>query len=818
MKKNILLLMGCLGVANHASSALLVPVTQNAETTGVSFSYSIKNEANRISNTFMSGEPVRVNLNFKVKKEEVGQEGDFFVVAYQENGAYQKLAIEGWVPWDGQGASLRSFQHKILEKEEIISVFDANNLPIGEYLIYSGYKSVQSEEIFHNETAVTFVVFDKDSAGLHQIKNKSLLASYFAHGSSPSLNKSAENLAVFSTGDISVSFSGDNVPTRLASLSDSSSVSQTNLQEKGVDEADRIKTDGKQLYALEACEGGLNTQCITSYDIQSSPAANQQRQKLDIESNSYFGGSLYLTEVNSEKKLIHIGGSEVSSNIFGRWFSPYSWQNNETNIKMLDVSNPSDMKISTHINVDAAILSSRLIDGILYLVTRKNPYFTMPPLPMIAEDVSIVDKNPVTPKEQTVEDLLPSISFNDGAGSTPLVQATDCYMPNQDSSKGADNTVITITAIPLDNPKSYYSSCIVGGINTFYMSTNAMYLATSRYSFFTMGNSIRFPQHSVSTEIHKFSLGNGVLDYRGSGTVPGHLGWNADKQPFRMGENKGILKVATSSGMTWDNTSTTRVSVLREASEGKKLEEISFLDNLGKPGERLFAARFIQDKGYLVTFKQTDPLYVLDFKNPEVPAIVGELEINGYSDYLHPVGDNYLLGIGKDAVPNEDNPEFGGLYQGVKLSLFDVSSAENLREVSSIVIGKRGTESAVLSDHHALAWLPKTEADLSTLAIPVQLNNKKVNWVEGFYDRPEAHYGWTHTGLYTFSIATGDKPEITLQGKLITDIPPEECNEKGNFCSFLGQQTRHDRAVIQDDSIHYIHNDEVLSSAIADLK
>jgi hypothetical protein len=256
---------------------------------------------------------------------------------------------------------------------------------------------------------------------------------------------------------------------------------------------------------------------------------------------------------------------------------------------------------------------------------------------------------------------------------------------------------------------------------------------------------------------------------------------------------------------------------MREASEGKKLEEIGFLDNLGKPGERLFAARFIQDKGYLVTFKQTDPLYVLDFTTPEAPKVVGELEINGYSDYLHPIGDKYLLGIGKDAVPNE-NPELGGLYQGVKLSLFDVSSAENLREVSSIIIGKRGTESAVLSDHHALAWLPSTEADLSTLAIPIQLNTEKPESKYFASDDPSTQYNWTHTGLYTFSIATGDKPEITLQGKLISDTPPDVCNELGNYCSFSGQKTHHDRAVIQDDAIHYIHNNAVISSAIADLK
>jgi hypothetical protein len=322
----------------------------------------------------------------------------------------------------------------------------------------------------------------------------------------------------------------------------------------------------------------------------------------------------------------------------------------------------------------------------------------------------------------------------------------------------------------------------------------------------------------MTTEIHKFSLksdGERKLEYRGSGSVPGHLGWNPDKQPFRMGEYEGVLKVATSKGEIWNGNSTTRVGVLREVADSQKLEEIAFLDNLGKPGEQLFAARFLKNRGYLVTFRKTDPLYVLDFSQPEKPVSIGALEVDGYSDYLHPIGEKYLLGIGKAAVAGSD-ADRNAWYQGVKLSLFDVSNAENLREVESVVIGKRGTESAILYDHHALAWL--SSGDSATLAIPVQLNEtESINYPQD-YSIPSSFYDWTHTGLYTYTINTGENPGITLQGRLITDKALDKCENSEEFCYTTGQETRNDRAVIQDDSVHYIHNNSVFSSAISDLK
>ena len=799
MKKSTLFLFFInFGLITQVHSMTLIPVSSKD-----SFSHSIRNKEDKLSNTFLSNEEVKFQFNISIENNAVGQEGTLYLVAQHNDNWYQYTSLGQWQSWDKQETSLENYQKKQLEQKETITVVDNQTLPAGEYLVHAGYQTEHGKQLFYNASAATMVVFDNNIPSLHQVKNKLFLADFFARGS---INRISSSAADFSPALEPAS-------PALAADSAGGSVSQTNIQESGVDEADRIKTDGEQLYTLENCNSDQNKQCLTAYTIQNNPANNVELSQLDIDTHANLSASLYLSPVNDKKHLIVLNGG-TNFNVFNSWYSPYQWQNNKINIRFVDISQPESMQSKLRVSMDTGLISSRLIDGVLYLVTRKNPYFeSSQPTPVDSTQPSPVF-NPTVPENQDINNLLPVISFDDNEG-VPVISATDCFIPRQNSLKYVDNTVITVTAIPLDNPDQHYSTCIAGNIDTFYMSTQSIYLTSSRYPVSISGQSILYDpgNNEMETEIHKFTLGKGKLEYRGSGTVEGHLGWDFDKQPFRMGEHDDVLKVATSKGNVWDATSTSSVSVLREAANSQRLETISTLDNLGKPGEKIYAARFIGARGYLVTFKKVDPLYVLDFTLPEQPKILGELEINGFSEYLHPIGENYLLGIGKDAIP-EEGQDFSW-YQGVKLSLFDVSDGDNLREVDSLVLGKRGTHSAVLNDHHALAWL--ASGDSATLAIPLQLNDRKPN--DNFQDisHPNAFYNWSHTGLYTFNINTGTNPGIELEGKLITDTPPEICNLSGNHCSFMGQQTNNDRAVIQGDSVHYIHNNAVYSSGLADL-
>jgi uncharacterized secreted protein with C-terminal beta-propeller domain len=102
--------------------------------------------------------------------------------------------------------------------------------------------------------------------------------------------------------------------------------------------------------------------------------------------------------------------------------------------------------------------------------------------------------------------------------------------------------------------------------------------------------------------------------------------------------------------------------------------------------ERIYSARFIGDKGYLVTFRQTDPFYILDLSNPAAPKMTGELKIPGFSSYLHPISATRILGVGREEGK-------------VKLSLFDVSNKYNPTEVSKYMLDEGWTE--VENNHHA---------------------------------------------------------------------------------------------------------------------
>ena len=147
----------------------------------------------------------------------------------------------------------------------------------------------------------------------------------------------------------------------------------------------------------------------------------------------------------------------------------------------------------------------------------------------------------------------------------------------------------------------------------------------------------------------------------------------------------------------------------------KSLDIVGRLEDLA-PGERIYSVRFMGEKAYMVTFRQVDPLYVIDLSNPKNPNVLGFLKIPGVSDYLHPYDENQMIGVGRGAT--ED-----GRMQGMKLSLFDVSDVSNPREISKHMIGERGTSSEALNDHKAFLF----SKEKGLLVIPVQVSEGG-NW------------------------------------------------------------------------------------------
>jgi len=244
------------------------------------------------------------------------------------------------------------------------------------------------------------------------------------------------------------------------------------------------------------------------------------------------------------------------------------------------------------------------------------------------------------------------------------------------------------------------------------------------------------------------------------------------------------------------------LNILAESSDAT-LRTLSTLPNddrpepIGKPGENLYASRFIGDRAYLVTFRVTDPLYVLDVGNPHDPFIVGELELPGYSDYLHPVNDGLLIGLGKDAIPATTNgwgDGRGAWYQGVKLALFDVSNPSEPQVADSRIIGKRGTESPALYQPHSFAYLPKSDNANARIAFPLVLHNETLQSTS-----PNAWSDWTANIMATI--------EVDERAEKFVDVSDWvfESREAGHRYSPVSLED--DRAIIgSDGGLYAIHN------------
>ena len=243
-----------------------------------------------------------------------------------------------------------------------------------------------------------------------------------------------------------------------------------------------------------------------------------------------------------------------------------------------------------------------------------------------------------------------------------------------------------IDVSPDCQPPAVDSDAVMTDAQTVYASLGSVYVATAG------------GWQSGDTSIHRFDIdGPQRTDYRASGQVPGDL-----LNQFSMSEDRGVLRAAT----TDSSGSESQSSVTVLATRSGRLEKVGQVGGLGR-GEEIYAVRFIGDRGYVVTFRQTDPLYTLDLADPAHPVVRGELKILGYSSYLHPVGEHELLGVGQDASPE-------GIRQGTQLSLFDVADPGAPRLLHRRALGA-ATSSDVEYDHHAFLWW----APLRLAVVPV---------------------------------------------------------------------------------------------------
>jgi Beta propeller domain len=257
-----------------------------------------------------------------------------------------------------------------------------------------------------------------------------------------------------------------------------------------------------------------------------------------------------------------------------------------------------------------------------------------------------------------------------------------------------------------------------------------------------------------------------------------------------MDEHEGDLRILST------QSNVHRLTVLRE-SDRQRLDVVSRLPStarpapIGKPGESVFAVRFMAERAYVVTFRVIDPLYVIDLSDPADPVIAGELAIPGFSTYLRPVGANQselLLSVGQDVTA-------GGRRAGVKVELFDVRDIAHPQSLGAKVLGSEGSQSIALADPHALTFLT-LPGDRHRLALPVHVVDSV----------------WTYSGLHLFEVArnASGTSQLHFQGVIKTDEPASRGRSSPTYAA-------PDRGILHGDSIFSVYGDQIRSSLWQDV-
>ncbi len=515
--------------------------------------------------------------------------------------------------------------------------------------------------------------------------------------------------------------------------------SATNIQVAGVDEADIIKTDGEYIYLVSENKIII----VKAYP----PEQAQVLSEIELE------GMAMGIFINGDRLVVFEGGMpyydtpRVLEDAYIPYISP------ATSIKVYDISDREDPRLQRELSADGGYVSSRMIGDYVYVVINEPVY------------------------EQDGELNLPRIY---SGGNETEIPATDIYYSDVSDYYYMYTTIIAINT-QTDDQEPTRETILLGASSNLYVSLNNIYL-----TFPVWGTDVGDFQKS---SIHRIHIEGDQIEYVASGEVPGMV-----LNQFSMDEYGGHFRVATT---TREGTSRNHLYILNMS-----LNITGSLEDLA-PGETIYSARFMGERGYLVTFKQVDPLFVIDLKNPYDPEVLGYLKVTGYSDYLHPYDENHIIGIGKETT---DAGEFAW-YQGVKISLFEVTDVSNPREISKLEIGDRGTDSPILWDHKAFLF----DKSRNLLVMPVSVAEiDEAEYPEGV---PSWAYGETvWQGAYIFHISPD--AGLRLEGRIthIENLAEPEQEYYYFYSSFSVQ-----RSLYIGDVLYTISNAKIKMNSLENL-
>ena len=367
-----------------------------------------------------------------------------------------------------------------------------------------------------------------------------------------------------------------------------------------------------------------------------------------------------------------------------------------TTLHNLDLTDPTNPKLTWTRSYSGNRVSLRQYDDVVRVVLTDglpNLEFTYPTSTGWASRRKAAAYNRKILQESKINDWLPSVTVN--GVTTPAVRCEDVARP--DSATGGDT--VTILTFKPDDADAEQSTAVTAAGGNVYSSTKGLYVTSTQWDQRGwLRRQLTDPK--VTTEIHKFSLSGLDTQYVASGSLVGTV-----RDQWSMDEHKGDLRVARSLPDSSGQTNANGVAVLRQ--DGKTLKQIGSIDDLGI-NEEIQSVRWLDDLAIVVTFRQVDPLYTIDLSDPAAPKKLGELKIPGFSAYLHPIGQDQLIGIGVDA-------DTQGRMLGAQLATFDLSDPAAVRQIQ---LARFGADSTLMAtyDPKAFTWLPESRRAITTLS------------------------------------------------------------------------------------------------------
>ncbi len=619
--------------------------------------------------------------------------------------------------------------------------------------------------------------------------------------------------------------------------------SRTNVQVQGVDEADIVKSDGTYLYIVS----NNNVFIVEAYPAQQAKVLAKIQFKSQPQ-NIYIGNN----------RLVVFGYDSViyEKPVLKRSIVPGS---QFTFFKVFDISDRKNPKQLRDLDFEGSYLNSRMIGDYVYLITAKYSYHILEddpmPLPRIIESgeriindpkapgyrfpnvyyfdidydgynltsvsaINIADSgSPVTSDTYTLDYaqqlyVSPSnmyLTYTKRARPEQVIfdAAKDLILPRlsqRDRDRIAEIEKVPAYILSLAEKFAKIARIIeryqqmLTEEETKVLTTQLEQRVKERYN--------QIMKQLERTVIHKIAIEKGKLSYQGAGEVQGFV-----LNQYSMDEDGDYFRIATTRSRQWLPVDFVASDVRDESYSNlyildKNLKVVGSVENLA-PGERIFSVRFMQHRAYLVTFKQIDPLFVVDLADPKNPKVLGQLKVPGFSNYLHPYDDTTVIGLGKDTAENE----FGGVTtKGLKISLFDVSDVANPKEAAKYVVDDPSSNSIALNDPKAFLFsreknllvIPVSSRDQRIVPLPVEPFFSPEESVQPRSVLPPPKY---FNGAYVFSIT---KNAIELKGKI-----SHESARNTPYSYYYGEGVR--RSMYIKDALYTVSTTAVKANRLSDL-